>query len=400
MSALVEAAVERAAPQHEIGPLFHHDVRLGHVRVNEAGLLVGVVFHLDASPLEQVVGERLGRVLRRPRVGGAGRQRRGGDAELLRLLGRADFQHRAGEAVRRRGDRGERQFAGRQHPDRGSGYGRAAAGTGRRGHRRRGLQRQDPAADERALDDVAILAAKRRSFARVENVRGDLAEVVRDHRRLLDAGHEQLRRLFRDGHELVAVCAVALGLEHAREHVEEARREHARERVRFRRERVGRRRRRQRLRIAVEEGVDRVAQAVAIDGVGVFRANRRAQLFGEPRQPRVAVQHALRVGQHTLAERLDLERRQDGAHVPERLVERRGFDCLRVEQLRAQCIEDRVAHLVADDVRALAGKERPRADGCVEEVQAWRITEPAARVERVQVHPVVEDDRQDLADFP
>ena len=51
-------------------------------------------------------------------------------------------------------------------------------------------------------------------------------------------------------------------------------------------------------------------------------------------------------------------------------MERGGFDGLRVEELRPDRVQNRVAHLMTADVGALAGEEGAAADGGVEEVEA------------------------------
>src|SRR5690242_14396044 len=81
-------------------------------------------------------------------------------------------------------------------------------------------------------------------------------------------------------------------------------------------------------------------------------------------------------------------------------MECRGFDRLRVEQLGLNRVENGMTHLVTGDVRTFAGKVHSPLNDVVEEVEAWRVAEPAPGVERVQVDPAIELDGKDFADLP
>src|SRR4051794_21106295 len=81
-------------------------------------------------------------------------------------------------------------------------------------------------------------------------------------------------------------------------------------------------------------------------------------------------------------------------------MEGRGFDRLRVEELRPDRVQNRVAHLMAAHVRALAGEEGAPADGGVEEVEARWFAEVAAGIEGIKVDSVVQDDGERGADLP
>ena len=155
-----------------------------------------------------------------------------------------------------------------------------------------------------------------------------------------------------------------------------------------------------RLRIPVEERIRRVPQTVGVDGIRMLHADRSAKLFGQPRQARRSIEHAIGLTQHFLPERVLLQRGENRAHVAERFVERCGFDGLCVEELRPQRVEHGMPHLVADHVGTLARKVGASRDCLMEKMEAGAVTKASARIERIQVFTVVQHHRQHLADLP
>ena len=165
---------------------------------------------------------------------------------------------------------------------------------------------------------------------------------------------------------------------------------------------------RQRQRIHVNERIGRVAETVAIDSRGIALPNRKPKLLGDARHRRIAPQVSVGFLEHRLPHGRQLQRREDRAHIAERLVKRRGFDRGELEQRRLQAVEDRVTELVGDDVRALAREHRGQpaagrvADGVVEEREALLDVlgrKVVARVVGVQIDAVVETDRNRRADI-
>ena len=147
--------------------------------------------------------------------------------------------------------------------------------------------------------------------------------------------------------------------------------------------------------VAVGEGVRGVAQAIGVDGVGRLRADRGAKLLGEAGQAGIVEEVALRVVDDRLAQARQLQRRQHGADVAESLVECRPFERRRIPQIGFERVEDRVAHLMAEDVRAFAREDRgARAAGAVEEIQRLPV------VEGIEVGAFVEQDAQRRAGLP
>jgi len=84
----------------------------------------------------------------------------------------------------------------------------------------------------------------------------------------------------------------------------------------------------------------------------MLKSNGGAKLFGEPRKTRCPVQHSSGFIDHFLAERRNLNCREDCGHIAKRLVERGGLYGLSVEQLGPNGIQNRVTHLVTTDVGA------------------------------------------------
>ena len=84
------------------------------------------------------------------------------------------------------------------------------------------------------------------------------------------------------------------------------------------------------------------------------------------------------------------------AHMsPKDFVEGGGFLAGDVEELGLQRVEDRVSHLVQDDVGARAGEHRPAVRARpVEEMQRLPV------VEGVEILAVVEDHREDGSELP
>ena len=82
--------------------------------------------------------------------------------------------------------------------------------------------------------------------------------------------------------------------------------------------------------------------------------DRPPQLLRHARQPRIAIELPFRFEQHRLAQRLELQRGEDGADVAKGLVKRRRLGGSRVPQLRPDRIQHRVTEFVGDDVGTLA----------------------------------------------
>ena len=222
-------------------------------------------------------------------------------------------------------------------------------------------------ADEPELERVEVVGAEAPAVGD-EHVRGDLAEVAGADRRLADRVDEQLPELAARVMQRRLVGAV--GRHHAGQDLEHGAREHARERVRLRGQRGGRRLRRQRPRIAVEPLVGGVAQAVGLGPVRADLTHRPAELLADPGDARGPPQLAAGLGQHGVAHARQLERDEQRADVAEGLVEAGDLDAHLVPELGADGVEHRVAELVAGDVRTLGRVARVAGDLLVVEDQA------------------------------
>src|SRR5882672_3945256 len=96
----------------------------------------------------------------------------------------------------------------------------------------------------------------------------------------------------------------------------------------------------------------------------------------------------LRLRENRNTQRLQLQRREDGTHVSEGFMEGGGLMTGRSPQLRLDRVEDGMAHLMANDVRALTGIDRAAVARAMEEVEGFAV------VVGVQILAFVEQDLQ------
>ena len=224
----------------------------------------------------------------------------------------------------------------------------------------------------------------RQPLVRDQEAGGHLGEVIRCDAGGAHGANQQSAGVERRRCQRVSARPPHFG--HSRQRLEPRRREHPAERVRLRRQHAGRGHRRQALRLAVEERVDRVAQAVGIDRVRVELADRPAELLGQARHARGPREPAPGTGEHVFPDRWQIERRQHRADVAEGLVQRGHLDARRVPELRPDRIEQRVPEFVAEHVGALSGVHRDATHRRMEKAQFLAV------VVRVQIFARVEID--------